>query len=155
VLREQVRGLLTPSAKGLLRKLGRCRRFDSWSASQSPFRQLEYIAVAVSGRLEVGWRGRLEAGWRQAGGRLGAGWRQAGGRLEASWRQAGGRLEAGWRASGKSLEIENSIDSRHDGVSMEGNRSIHRTIGRGQGRRKLRHVQANIEIADLLEASQR
>ncbi len=77
---------------------------------------------------------------------------KAGGTLEG---QDGGRLEAGWRASGKSLEIENSIDSRHDGVSMEGNRSIHRTIGRGQGRRKLRHVQSNIELFYLLEASRR
>ncbi len=35
---------------GLLETSGvrRSRRFDSWSASQSPFRQLECVAVAVS-----------------------------------------------------------------------------------------------------------
>ena len=71
MLREQVRGLLTPSDPRLsasqspFRQLEcvavavsgagvrRSRRFDSWSASQSPFRQLECVSHYFSGRLEA------------------------------------------------------------------------------------------------------
>ncbi len=68
--------------------------------------------------------GRLEAGW----GRPEAGWRQAGARLEAGWRQAGSRRKKN-RSRTASLEIETSIDSRHDGVSMEGNRLTQTKLG--------------------------